>query len=773
MAIATTLGDDAVLLESFSYTEDFSRPYRLTAVVTAPKPADLTIEDAIGKVASIRIQRKDKQTRYLGGIVARISQDARVKEKPRYELTIVPKLWLLSRSADCRVFQKMSVPDIIKKVFSNRGIADALVSELKGSYDPRDFVVQYRETDFNFISRLMEVEGIYYYHRHDKNGKHQMVLADDTACHQPLDGYKELPFRLPGVEVAPDRVFDWHCEAEIQAERIALAAFDFKAPNVKPKETKSLDYQRTCPTEIFDYPVEFHLPDEVKRHARLRSEELAAGATIYLGRTDCRGVCCGGKFTLTDPQGQLLTSHRKEYLVVGVSCQGTVQEYHSGGGGGASEEFACSFRCVDAKKVFRPARTTPKPVVAGSQTAIVVGPKGEEIYTDKYGRVKLQFHWDRESKADENSSCWVRVSQAWAGTNWGAITIPRIGQEVIVDFLEGDPDRPIVTGRVYNDLAKPPYKLPDNQTRTTLKSLSSKGGGGFNEFRFEDKKGSEEVFIHAEKDFVGYVKNDSTEWIKRDLHFTIDRDRFEKVKHDAHKAVDNDEFQKIGKDLHITVGGKAAVDIGGGLSLKITGNDAAEISSDLWRKVTGNVGIKAAGVTIEATSGITLKCGGNSVVIDSSGVTVKGSMVVIDGGMTNINSGPGSPPVPATPASLVAPTAPKDPNTPEEGEAGQKDQAPEAGEDEKDATMDNGTVYFSPASAGKDPEKPAHFIEIELKDEQGHPIPGESYEIVLPDGSTAATGTLDEKGFARVDGIDPGQCEVKFPDMNDDDWDHS
>ena len=350
----------------------------------------------------------------------------------------------------------------------------------------------------------------------------------------------------------------------------------------------------------------------------------------------------------------------KDYLVVDSTLTARTDEFDSAGGASKGTTFQCGFACIDFQSQFRTARTTRKPMIRGPQTAMVAGPTGEEIHTDKYGRMKVQFHWDRYSKADENSSCWIRVSQSVAGKKWGQLILPRIGQEVIVEFLEGDPDRPIVTGRVYNGVTMPPYDLPANKTMSTLKSNSSRGGAGFNEIRFEDKKGEEQVFVHGEKNLDIRIKNDRFEWIGNNRHLVVKKDQFAHVENNRHEIVDADQMVKIGKDLHVTVNGKEAKEVVGSQSLKVTGDVIQEFGGNHSEKAAMAYYLKAGTtIVIEDTAGITLKCGSNSVVVDQTGVTVTGQMVTIAGStMTMVNSGPGSPAGSGSPGSLVAPQAP-------------------------------------------------------------------------------------------------------------------
>jgi type VI secretion system secreted protein VgrG len=398
---------------------------------------------------------------------------------------------------------------------------------------------------------------------------------------------------------------------------------------------------------MFDYPGKYVTVSEGEHYARTRLEEAQAQFELARGSTNCRGVCSGSLFKL---KSHHRADQAREYLIVETNQELEYNEYETMEARGT--DYQCAFTAISSRQAFRPARTTPKPVVRGPQTAIVVGPSGQEIYTDKYGRVKVQFHWDRYGKADENSSCWIRVSQNWAGKRWGAMFVPRIGQEVIVDFLEGDPDQPIITGRVYNGESMPPYALPDEMTKSTLKSYSSKGGGGFNEIRFEDKKGEEQLFVHAERNQDNRVKKDSLEWIGNERHLIVTKDQKEKVEGDKHLAVKGDHnekvdgtlSQKLGTDLQQKVGSKHALDAGQEIHLKAGMN-----------------------VVIEAGTGITLKVSGSFINIGPAGIYIKGPMVYINsGGAAGSGSG-------------CSPSPPAEPTEADKAEPGEKAQPAQAG----------------------------------------------------------------------------------------------
>ena len=500
--------------------------------------------------------------------------------------------------------------------------------------------MQYRETAFNFISRLMEQEGIYYFFTHE-NGKHILVLADSASAHKPFPGYEEVNFHglekgAAGLEV----INEWTVEQEVQAGAYFLNDFDFEKPKGSLLGNATATRQHGMAAfPHYDYPGEYVEASEGSRLAQVRLDELQAQHETLRGQTSARALAAGFTFKL---KKHPRADQERDYLVTGVSLRADAGEFASAGGalGGGGEFFTCSFTALDSQQTFRSPRVTPRPVVQGPQTAMVVGPAGDEIHTDKYGRVKVMFHWDRYAKADQKSSCWIRVAQDWAGKKWGAIFTPRIGQEVIVEFLEGDPDRPIITGRVYNAGAMPPYDLPADQTKSTFKSCSSKGGGGFNEIRFEDKKGDEELFFHAEKNQQIRVKNDRFETIGNDRHLVVEHDKFEEVKNDRHETIGGAHFEEIAKARNLTVKGEEAKEVKGDLSLTVHGKVDEDFKQDHTEKTAGKYSLKASEVSIEADSKIELKVGGSTITIESSKIAVKGAVVSVSAdGKAEINGG--------------------------------------------------------------------------------------------------------------------------------------
>jgi type VI secretion system secreted protein VgrG len=635
-AIATPLGDDALLLKSVSIREELGRLFQIDVELTADNTS-ISFDDLIGQNATIRLDLPDSDDpRYFNGFISKFSQTKSESGFAQYHATLVPWLWFLTRTADCRIFQQMAIPDIVLQVFKDHGFDD-VKNSVTGTYPTLDYCVQYRETDFNFVSRLMEHAGIYYHFEHE-NGKHTLVLCDSMGAHTPITGYDTIefhPYGQPGT--AKGDVVEWVLQKELQTGIYALKDFDFTAPKNDLQIKSNIDRTYAASSfEIYDYPGAYTQTADGTAYAKVRIEELQANYEVARGQATSRGIGAGRTFTLNIVNQDLRSDQAREYLVVSAQLRFDAGQSQSGRGGG-QEQFSCSFSAMSTAEIFRAARITPKPLIRGPQTAIVVGTSGEEIYTDQYGRVKLQFHWDRYGKADENASCWVRVSQMWAGKNWGSMHIPRVGQEVIVEFLEGDPDRPIITGRVYNGDVMPPYTLPDEKTKSTSKSNSSKGGQGFNEIRFEDKKGSEQLFIHGEKDQDVRIKNDVKEWVGNDRHLLVTHDQIEHVENNRNETVDATHTEKIGADRNLNIVGKEAVEIGGSKSLTVKGDVIEVFQGNHSSQVTSDFYLKADNIVIEAGTNLTIKVGQSYIAIESGGISI-GTSGTIDttdsGGLT-------------------------------------------------------------------------------------------------------------------------------------------
>lgn len=639
----TTPPGDELMVRELTALEQISAPFELRLALISSNDS-IAAEDLLGSAMVVEAELLNGATRYFHGLVNRFTQVGFEGRFVRYEAVLVPWLWLLTRSADCRIFQEMKAPDIIKQVFRDAGFSD-FEESLSGSYRIWEYCVQYRESHFNFVCRLMEEEGIYYFFRHEQN-KHVLVMTDTVSAHEATSGYEQIPFH-PHQQVAvreQDFIESWSCTRSFRSGAYAHTDYDFVSPKSDLASSYRIDRKHAhSKLEVFDYPGEYVAAGDGERYATVRMEQLQAEYEVFQGSGPVRGIAAGALFSLTDhPQ----EASNREYLVISATHHIRNPAYETGAGESAGDDegfFASSFRAIASSQTYRSPQVTPKPVVQGPQTAVVVGKSGEEIWTDKYGRIKVQFHWDRYGKSDDTSSCWIRVSQPWAGKNWGAIAIPRIGQEVVVAFLEGDPDRPLVVGSVYNGEQMPPYGLDANKTQMGIKSRSTKSGGteNFNELRFEDKKGSEDVYFHAEKDFHRVVENDDDLKVGNNQTIQVQNDRTEDV-------TEGNETIDIAKgNRAVTIGqGNETLDVkkGNRTTTLGMGNDAHTIKQGN-RTVTLNMGndtltlkmgnqttkLNLGKSTTQAMQSIELKVGANSIKVDQMGVTIKGMMVKIEG----------------------------------------------------------------------------------------------------------------------------------------------
>ncbi len=667
LQIATPLGKDFLLLNKFQAQEGISSLFRFELDLlheeteASAKPTIVDVTQILGQPMLVSLTQADDTIRYFSGIVSHFLQGNRDEHYTYYRAVIVPRLWLLTQRAQSRIFQQISVPDILKKLFEDLDVD----YEIQGTFHPREYCVQYRESDFNFASRLMEEEGIYYYFEHSANG-HRMIVANTPQSHRECPSKHEVPFML---EVSPYEGFVSHIDAWLVANQLQTGKytlwdhnFQLAHRNLDATEISRFHVGDNDTLEVYDFPGGYasrfdgieksggeqasnlqKIFEDNRRTAKLRIEEIDAGYEVISGSSNCASLTAGYRFKLQNhpepslnaPHALVSVRHEAEQTPNYVSGEEYPNPYRN------------SFTCIPhggGKAPFRPLSLARKPFVRGSQTAVVVGPPGEEIFVDKYGRVKIQFHWDREGQANLGSSCWIRVAQNQAGLRWGAAYWPRIGQEVVVDFLEGDPDRPIIIGSVYNANEMPPYKLPDERSKTVLfKSLSYKGGGGFNEIRIEDKKDSEQIFINAQHNLDLRVKNDRLETIGNESHLIVKNDQLEQVKGDKHFQVTGDQNGKVGGTISLTVGQD--------LHEKVSSKYCVDSGSEIHLKAGTNL-------VIESGATLTLKVGGNFININSGGIFIKGTMVMINsGGAAGSGSG-------------ANPDTPKDPKEADTAEPG-------------------------------------------------------------------------------------------------------
>ena len=505
MEIATPLGEGVLLFHRMNAREEMSRLFEYHLDLLSPNE-DIDLDEILGKNVTIELGLADDERRQFNGYVTWFSQSGMYGRFYRYNATVRPWLWFLTRTSDCRIFQEMTVPDILKAVFAGHPAA-AFKFELTSTYRKWTYCVQYRETDFNFVSRLMEQEGIGYYFRHS-DGHNTLVLTDSTSKHAALSGCETLSYIPAERLVRPDfeHVSTWDMSRSIQPGVYVHDDYDFERPSVELKTSRSTPRKFTpSDYEVFDYPGLYLQKGDGEQYANVRADELGSQFETAHATTNAHGLTVGSLVTLDNhPRAD----QNREYLVIGASYDLSFENYESLPEGGGSS-YQCSFVTIPSSQQFRPRRLTPKPFVQGPQTAVVVGPAGEEIHTDDYGRIKVQFHWDRYGKKDEHSSCWIRVSQMWAGKGWGSVSTPRIGHEVIVDFLEGDPDQPIVIGSVHNGENKPPH----TGVVSGLRSNTHKGRG-FNSMTMDDTAGKEKITIHAQHDMDTTVLHDQTITVK-------------------------------------------------------------------------------------------------------------------------------------------------------------------------------------------------------------------------------------------------------------------
>jgi type VI secretion system secreted protein VgrG len=518
-------GMEGAHLLSAVIVEGLEEPFRME--LSLRSKTETKYSEVLGQPVCVNVNLGAGSARHLHGLVSELVFLGRDAADHLYRLVARPWLWFLSRSTNCRIFQEQTVPDIIKEVFRAHGLSD-FEESLSQVYTPREFVVQYREHDLNFVSRLMQDVGIYYYFKHER-AKHTLVLCDACASHEPAPGYPKLPYYPPDRQRANqvDHADRWEVVSRVETGGLVSKDFDFQKPLAELLVARSMPVEYPHGGhEGFEYPGGYVETSEGETRLRVRIEHQASLVERCHAHANARGVAAGSLLTLEEHPVAALN---REYLILSSTLRVDNHDVESGGSGSGPD---CHFQAIDGQVQFRPERSAPKPLVHGAQTAIVVGPKSEEIWTDEYGRVKVKFHWDRTAPADESSSCWIRVSQLWAGAGFGGIHVPRIGDEVIVEFLDGDPDRPIIVGRVYNGMNPTPYELPQNQSQSGIRSHSTKGGrpNASNELRFEDAIGKEEIYIHAERDKNVDVERNRTAHIKKEDLLQVDANRRVEIK---------------------------------------------------------------------------------------------------------------------------------------------------------------------------------------------------------------------------------------------------
>jgi type VI secretion system secreted protein VgrG len=669
--VDTDLGKDVLLLKELHGIEGVSMPfvYRLDLLSENAKiDARKLLRSKV--TLTVKVDENTKE-RKIHGIIRRFVQLGQDKDLTLYHAEVVPWLWFLSLSRDCKIFQSMTVPEILQKVFKDQGYSDFKM-QVKSGYPKREYCVQYRETHLDFVSRLMEEEGIFYFFEHTGT-QHTLVLTDSNSDVKPCPVIAKVRMAHSTVE-DEDVVQSLVQEHAVHIGKVSLSDYNYLEPGLTLRTTAPAQEKGE---EVYDYPGSYTAMDGGERYAKLQVVAEEALRHVARGEAACRTFQSGFRFQLDE---HYRADANQEYMLLQVQHKIKVSDYRSEDT--SADHYSNAFLAIPYQTPYRPQRRTPRPVVRGNQPALVVGKAGEEIWTDKHGRVKVQFYWDRDGKKDENSSCWVRVSSSWAGKGWGAVQIPRIGQEVIVDFVEGNPDLPIITGRVYNGVQVPPYKLPDNQTQSGVLSRSSKNGTSenANQLRFEDNKDKEQVYLHAERDFDTVVENNETHKVgfekQKDGDQTIEVFNNRKLVVGGGKAkakegsetteVWNNQVVKVGTGKAQAKDGSHTMEVFKNQTLKVgtpasNGSQTVEVYKDQSVTLkTGNqkLDIKMGNQTVElgmgnqnvtlkmgnrsvklslgksteeALQSIELKVGQSSLKVDQMGVTIKGMMVKIEG----------------------------------------------------------------------------------------------------------------------------------------------
>lgn len=641
--------EDELLIEEMSGHEAISDLFDFRLKLLSYE-YDINPERIVGKSAILRIETGENE-RYWSGYVSRFAQTGVARASKSggqdiysFECDIVPWFWFMTQNEDNRIFQNKSVPDIIETIFAEFGYSDYRL-DLTETHPSLEYCTQYNETTFDFISRLLEREGIYYYFRHDEHddSRHILVLTDNKNGNPDVDP-SEIPFRSDATANRLDSIHALSSDTQMRTRTATLADWDYMKRGVLSESTPTvLNIGTDIKLERYRYPGGFDVQGKTQTGSHLSKIMMQAEESkhqSYHGSGDVRALTPGYHFELYDHPIEELN---QKYLVFSVSHSGTNNLLIEDG----EAKYSNDFRLKQEKFVYRAPLTTAPAQVRGPQTAIVVGPSENEVYTDNIGRIKVRFHWDRKvsgrdtNSQDDKASCWIRVAQMWAGNGYGTMFVPRVGMEVVVDFLEGDPDRPIVVGCVYSAKTVPPLNLPGEATRSTIKTLSSKGGGGFNELRFEDKKDSEEIFLHAQKDLQLRTGNDRTEFIAANADLTIGKDRSESIGENVNLEVGKNQAISVGVNRALTVGQEDYVTVGTqqhthvGTNMAVTTGANLELNAGANYATTAGANIDMkAGINLVAEAGaiISLKAGSNSVVINPAGVFITGNLVMINSG---------------------------------------------------------------------------------------------------------------------------------------------
>jgi type VI secretion system secreted protein VgrG len=633
------ISHDLQVLE-FTGREAISQPYEFELELVSERP-DLDLESLLHQAAFLAF---DQAGHGIHGQIYRVAQGESGKRLTRYHVTLRPQLAYLAHRSNQRIFQHLSVAKIISQVLQEHGIqANAYQFQLGSIYPEREYCVQYDESDLHFVQRLCEEEGIHYHFQHSAQG-HVLTFGDDQTIFPKL---APTAYQQDSGLVADKPVIKrFGVRVETRSSRVTRRDYDFE----KPKLLMEADAKSTFKPDLedYDYPGRFVDRERGKHLSQRILERHRHDFELAQGDSDQPLLVSGHFLALTEhPRA----SWNDLWLLTEITHEGKQPQVleesvtsHTDASDGFQQGYRNRFSATPWTVLYRPSLNHPKPRILGSQSAVVTGPPGEEIHCDQYGRIKVQFFWDREGQADDKTSCWLRVSSSWAGDRYGGIAIPRVGMEVLVTFLEGDPDQPLVTGCLYHAEHVVPYELPANKTRSLFKTLSSPGGGGYNELRIEDKKGAEQIYLHAERDWDENIENDQKIRIGNERHDTVEANSYSEFKAEEHRTTHADRKSEVKANDHLTVGNNQHIKIGTGQFI----NAGNEIHLSSGQKVV-----------LEAGSELTFKAAGSFIKLDASGITMVGPIIKFNSG-----GAPGS----GSGAAPVLPVAPKPADTAPVGE---------------------------------------------------------------------------------------------------------
>ena len=724
----------------FELQEFISAPYQCR-VTLATQNNTLDESTFLAQAGLLTLIFNDRR-QYLHGEVAGFEYGHEQGGYFLYRVLLVPKFWFLGKRTNQRIFQQMSVPQIIEQVFNEAGItARDYELRLGDSYPPRDYCVQYNESEQAFLSRLMEQEGLHYHYEHRNDG-HTMVISDQNNGFLPIPGDINVQYHpqsglneqynvIQSLKVRRQTCFGTACQRD----------YNFTRPSDRLEQ--SLQNESDAVLEDYHYPGDYLNRTQGQRRTRLTLQQHQAHEQQLTFNSNHPDLRAGYRFKLSGhpdtglPQDSLLVQ-----LVHTGSQPQALDEYAAG----QTAQYHNEALAVPLQTPWRAQPKTPRPLIAGYHSAVVTGPKGEEIYTNEYAQNKVQFPWDREGQLNEQSTCWLRSTQGWAGNRWGSLILPRIGQETKIGFIHGSPDKPLITGRLYHELNRPPYALPAHKTRSTFKSNSTLGGDGYNEIRMEDKSGAEQVFFHAQKDLDIRAKNHRRDMVQHDRHLIVDNNRYEHIRRNSHHRIARNQNEKTAAGQSLTVGTSQHEQAGQGVRLAAAG----QIHLKSGQKIV-----------LEAGTELTIKAGGGFIKIDPSGITAQGARI-------DFNSGTGGSPATAAQPQTPLLAAEADKNRPGQSfKPIDPQQPPEPQTLRYKGTIARELLKPAPHPLAPRPVEPVisppkvktTWLEILLTDTHNRPWPGQPYRIMQGE-TQIRQGTLDRNGFAHLESLIPGDYRI-------------